>query len=100
MTDYSTCNHSSEHNRQSSDHESTNTQTQMSHGRTPEELEYYRAFLDQLLGVVRDGNQATVERVLSVIRSGASHQEIFAAMSEVLEINGQPNGEGHRETRA
>ena len=71
----------------------------MSGGRTPEELEYYRAFLDQLLGVVRDGNPATVERVLSVIRSGASHQEISAAMSEALEVNGQPNGEGHRETR-
>ena len=71
----------------------------MSDGRTPEQLEYYRAFLDQLLGVVRDGNPATVERVLSVIRSGASHQEIFAAMSQVLQVNGQPNGEGHRETR-
>lgn len=97
MTDHSTCNHSSGRNHQSSDHEATNTQTD---GRTPEELEYYRAFLDQLLGVVRDGNQATVERVLAVIRSGASHQEIFAAMSGVLEINGQRNGEGHRETRA
>ena len=96
MTDHSTCNLSSEHNHESSDHEATNTQTD---GRTPEELEYYRAFLDQLLGVVRDGNPATVERVLSVIRSGASHQEISAAMSEALEVNGQPNGEGHRETR-
>ena len=96
MTDHSTCNHFSERNHQGSDHEATNTQTD---GRTPEELEYYRAFLDQLLGVVRDGNQATVERVLAVIRSGASHQEISAAMSEALEVNGQPNGEGHRETR-
>ena len=69
----------------------------MPDGRNPEEVEYYRTFLDQLLGVVRDGNQATVERVLSVIRSGASHQEIFAAMSGLLEMNGQPNGAGHRE---
>ncbi|PLN74720.1 hypothetical protein BDW42DRAFT_54317 [Aspergillus taichungensis] len=49
--------------------------------RSIEGLEYYRVFLEQLLNLVCHGDQATVARMVSIIRSGASQQEIFAALS-------------------
>lgn len=50
--------------------------------RLAEELVYYRSFLEQLLGLVRNGDQDTVNQMVSMIRSDASHQQILAALSE------------------
>ncbi|PYI02563.1 hypothetical protein BO78DRAFT_217720 [Aspergillus sclerotiicarbonarius CBS 121057] len=57
--------------------------------RLAEELEYYRNFLEQLLGLVRDGDQEDVNRMISIIRSDASPQEILTALSENTADNAQ-----------
>jgi Mg2+/Co2+ transporter CorC len=51
--------------------------------------EYYRSFLEQLLDVVCNGEEETVSEVISVIRSGASHDEILAAMPASRGSGGQ-----------
>ncbi|PKY02960.1 hypothetical protein P168DRAFT_319505 [Aspergillus campestris IBT 28561] len=72
--------HDSNRNRDTS-HDSSTDQSQPSE-RSLEDLEYYRVFLEQLLSLVCHGDQATVARMVSIIRSGASQQEIFAALSQ------------------
>ncbi|OJI85856.1 hypothetical protein ABZX51_001212 [Aspergillus tubingensis] len=57
--------------------------------RLTEELVYYRSFLEQLLGLVRNGDQDTVNQMVSMIRSDASHQQILAALSENSANDGQ-----------
>ncbi|RAL05104.1 uncharacterized protein BO80DRAFT_177066 [Aspergillus ibericus CBS 121593] len=57
--------------------------------RLAEELVYYRSFLEQLLGFVRNGDQEVVNRMVSIIRSDASHQEILTALSENAADNTQ-----------
>ncbi|OJJ75477.1 hypothetical protein ASPBRDRAFT_370536 [Aspergillus brasiliensis CBS 101740] len=57
--------------------------------RLAEELVYYRSFLEQLLGLVRNGDQDTVNQMVSMIRSDASHQQILAALSENSANDGQ-----------
>ncbi|RAK87025.1 hypothetical protein BO79DRAFT_256966 [Aspergillus costaricaensis CBS 115574] len=57
--------------------------------RLAEELVYYRSFLEQLLEVVRNGDQDTVNQMVSMIRSDASQQQILAALSENSANDGQ-----------
>ncbi|PYH94123.1 hypothetical protein BO71DRAFT_326121, partial [Aspergillus ellipticus CBS 707.79] len=54
-----------------------------------EDLNYYRGFLEQLLALVRNGDQATVNQMVSTIRSDASHQEILTLLSQASGDNGQ-----------
>ncbi|GFF39054.1 hypothetical protein IFM46972_05758 [Aspergillus udagawae] len=69
-------------------------QSQSQDGRI-EDKEYYTNFLEQLLGLVRHGDQATVSRMISVIRSGASQEEILRTLSE-MSNNNRPRQEGNR----
>ena len=66
-------------------------------GRLAEDLIHYRSFIEQLLGLLRNGDQETVNRVVSMIRADASHQEILTALSEIATDNTQTaQGDGGR----
>ncbi|OJJ43262.1 hypothetical protein ASPZODRAFT_1187186 [Penicilliopsis zonata CBS 506.65] len=54
------------------------------------DLRYHRDFLDRLLRFVSTEDQNSVAYVISVIRAGASHEGILAAMDRMLA--GQSNG--------
>ncbi|KAE8349090.1 hypothetical protein BDV28DRAFT_152216 [Aspergillus coremiiformis] len=49
--------------------------------RQSEDSDYYRNFLEQLLDLVCSENQEIVTQLVSIIRSGASQNEILAAIS-------------------
>ncbi|GFF66633.1 hypothetical protein IFM62136_06693 [Aspergillus lentulus] len=72
-------------------------QSQSQDGRI-EDTEYYTNFLQQLLGLVRHGDQETVSRMISVIRSGASQEEILKTLSEISNNTGHDQ-EGNRGNR-
>ncbi|KAJ5205739.1 hypothetical protein N7472_002187 [Penicillium cf. griseofulvum] len=49
------------------------------------DLNYYRKFLKDLVGVIRDSHSESVARIVSLIRSGASNEEIHIALQRVRE---------------
>ncbi|KAF9883209.1 hypothetical protein FE257_003866 [Aspergillus nanangensis] len=59
-----------------------------------ESVEYYRTFLERLLHLVCNGDQATVSQLIAVIRSGASHERILSAISQVQELHDRLNPDG------
>ncbi|KAE8371416.1 hypothetical protein BDV26DRAFT_276141 [Aspergillus bertholletiae] len=44
-----------------------------------EYVDYYRGFLNQLLDLLESEDQPIVDRIVGLIRSGASQEEVFAA---------------------
>ena len=66
--------------------------------RIQDRVQYYQSFLQQFLGVVGSSDEATVARIVSLIRSGASQQEILTALSQNTEGNDQA-GQGRRSER-
>ncbi|KAF7121740.1 hypothetical protein CNMCM5793_009293 [Aspergillus hiratsukae] len=65
------------------------------HDERVEDTEYYTNFLEQIMGLVRNGDQAAVSRMISVIRSGASQEDILKAISEISN-NSRDGQEGNR----
>lgn len=63
--------------------------------RLAENPAYYKNFLEQLLDLVRNNDQADVSRMVSVIRSGASHEEILDAISVVQDESNNTGQNGH-----
>ncbi|GKZ37299.1 hypothetical protein AbraIFM66950_008785 [Aspergillus brasiliensis] len=49
--------------------------------RAQEDLKYYRGFVEQLLEALRYSDHATIDGILDVIRSGATHDEIRAVLA-------------------
>ncbi|OQE43124.1 hypothetical protein PENCOP_c003G08798 [Penicillium coprophilum] len=47
------------------------------------DLNYYRTFLENLVSVMRDAHSESVARIVSLIRSGASNEEIHIALQRV-----------------
>ncbi|KAE8146321.1 hypothetical protein BDV25DRAFT_143822 [Aspergillus avenaceus] len=79
---------------QNSNYETPNTDSQ-SPGRSTDDSDYYKIFLEQLLDLVCNEDQETVARLVSVIRSGASHQDILAAISQVQSVNSHVEENGN-----
>ncbi|KAB8212889.1 hypothetical protein BDV33DRAFT_185946, partial [Aspergillus novoparasiticus] len=52
-----------------------------------QELQYYRTFLHQLCQVIRECNSTHVDELLSLIRQGATNENIKAAVEEYLRLN-------------
>ncbi|KAI9045065.1 uncharacterized protein KD926_010388 [Aspergillus affinis] len=48
-----------------------------------EGFRYYKDFLEQLLDLVRRNDQADLDRIISMIRSGASNKDILTVLVEV-----------------
>ncbi|KAI9926676.1 hypothetical protein MW887_003769 [Aspergillus wentii] len=85
--------HGTDHRNQSSGYQTVSATSRVPDGLGHDELQYYRSFLNQLLDLVCNGDQDTVNQMVNVIRSGASHEDILAAMSRVSEGNGR-SGQG------
>ncbi|KXG51044.1 uncharacterized protein PGRI_066160 [Penicillium griseofulvum] len=51
------------------------------------DLNYYRKFLEDLVGVMRDAHSESVAQIVSLIRSGASNEEIHIALQRVREAS-------------
>ncbi|KGO65683.1 hypothetical protein PITC_007990 [Penicillium italicum] len=51
------------------------------------DLNYYRKFLEDLVAVMRDAHSDSVAQLVSLIRSGASNQEIYNALQRVQNEN-------------
>ncbi|CAI7605360.1 unnamed protein product [Penicillium bialowiezense] len=47
------------------------------------DLNYYRTFLEDLVAVMRDGDADAVSRIVTLIRSGASNEEIYHAIQQL-----------------
>ncbi|KAL4786761.1 hypothetical protein BJX76DRAFT_70274 [Aspergillus varians] len=75
---------------QAGGHEATNIET--------ETAEYYQTFLGRLLTLVSHGQPEAVNRLIEFIRSGASQQQIFEALSELGADDGSSGSENR--TRA
>lgn len=60
--------------------------------RSIEELQHRQNVLVALLELIRDGDQATVNRVISAIRSNNSHEEVIRALSELTGVSNGRNG--------
>lgn len=60
------------------------------------DTEYYRSFVGQLLDVVGSQDDATVSRMIELIRSGASQQDIWTALSQ---YSAEENGSRNRNRR-
>ncbi|KAL2853422.1 hypothetical protein BJY01DRAFT_244042 [Aspergillus pseudoustus] len=48
-----------------------------------ENAEYYQTFLRRLIATISHEQPEVVDRLITIIRSGASQQEIFRALSEL-----------------
>lgn len=53
-----------------------------------QEVHYYRGLLERLLDLVAHGDEQAVSRMISVIRSGASHDAILTTLAE---LSGESN---------
>ncbi|KAJ5717994.1 hypothetical protein N7488_003640 [Penicillium malachiteum] len=63
--------------------------------REDREMIYYNSLLQKLLDLIAHGDEASVARVISTIRSGASHDqilEIIDQFSNAGRTNGASNG--------
>ncbi|KAJ6113823.1 hypothetical protein N7523_007140 [Penicillium sp. IBT 18751x] len=49
------------------------------------ELRHYNLLLEQLLGLISSGEEESVSRVISVIRSGGSHRQILDIIEQQSE---------------
>ncbi|RDH26869.1 hypothetical protein BDQ94DRAFT_154882 [Aspergillus welwitschiae] len=58
------------------------------------ELQYYKDLLERLLSFIRHADREDIFQVISVIRSNASNERIFSAISEAMEVNGDTNNDG------
>ncbi|KAH8434810.1 uncharacterized protein LDX57_012443 [Aspergillus melleus] len=60
-----------------------------------EKLRYYKDYLEQVLDLVRHNDQADLDRMVSVIRSGASDKEILAVLAELQGEVNHTGQDGH-----
>ncbi|KAJ5504499.1 hypothetical protein N7463_007373 [Penicillium fimorum] len=47
------------------------------------DLNYYRKFLEDLVAVMRDAHSESIARIISLIRSGASNEDIHIALQRI-----------------
>ncbi|KAJ5202549.1 hypothetical protein N7449_004628 [Penicillium cf. viridicatum] len=66
----------SEHNNDSPEHRQQIRQQE-------HDLNYYRRFLEDLVAVMRDAHSDSVARLVLLIRSGASNEDIYNALRRV-----------------
>lgn len=63
----------------------------------PSDRAYYHFFLSKLLELISHGEEEEVSRIVSVIRSGASHRQILDIIERFPESGSrESNGVSHR----
>ncbi|KAJ6008018.1 hypothetical protein N7540_011994 [Penicillium herquei] len=83
----------------SSGETSRNSTSNASLDRDDREMIYYNSLLQKLLDLIAHGDEASVARVISTIRSGASHDQILELIDQFSNsgsTNGSSNGTSSR----
>ncbi|KAJ5129744.1 C6 transcription factor SndA [Penicillium bovifimosum] len=79
------CTECSTHARECIFDEAADRRRKTSAKRTKEQLEHYRSFVDDLLGLIRDRDGPTVQSIVNMIRSGADPGAIRDLLTRILE---------------
>lgn len=58
-------------------------------------MAYYHSFLHKLLELISNGQEEEVSRIISVIRSGASHRQILDMIEQLSESSSRPGRESN-----
>lgn len=53
--------------------------------RTQEDLENVRSFVENMLSVIRDGNEENTELIITLVRAGAPLEEIQAVVEQLAD---------------
>ncbi|OQE25339.1 hypothetical protein PENSTE_c006G06417 [Penicillium steckii] len=61
-------------------------------GQRPHDEEFYSSFLSKLLAVIGHADETSVTRVISVVRSGASHDQILQLVEEISQRTNRTSG--------
>ena len=58
-------------------------------------MAYYESFLDKLLQIISHGDDQSIRRIISVIRSGASHRQIRDVLDQISITPGPSGGQSY-----
>ncbi|KAJ5468255.1 C6 transcription factor SndA [Penicillium sp. IBT 31633x] len=85
------CTECSLHNRECVFDEAADRRRKASAKRTQDQLDHFRSFVDDLIGLIRDRDGPTVQSIVNTIRSGADLGLIRDMLTRILEEDiGQP----------
>jgi hypothetical protein len=85
------CTECSTHARDCVFDEAADRRRKASAKRTQDQLDHFRSFLDDLIGLIRESDGQTVQLIVDTIRSGADPRHIRDTLTRILENDvGQP----------
>ncbi|QQK40658.1 C6 transcription factor SndA, putative [Penicillium digitatum] len=83
------CTECSTHARECVFDEAADRRRKASAKRTQDQLDHFRSFVDDLIGLIRDGDGETVQYIVNTIRSGATPGQIRDALTSILDNENQ-----------
>ncbi|KAJ5616750.1 C6 transcription factor SndA [Penicillium hordei] len=81
------CTECSTHARECVFDEAADRRRKASAKRVQDQLDYFRSFVDDLIGLIRDGDRQTVQTMVDTIRSGATSGDVRDLLNSILEEN-------------
>ncbi|KAJ5164127.1 uncharacterized protein N7500_005957 [Penicillium coprophilum] len=84
------CTECSTHARECVFDEAADRRRKASAKRIQDQLDHFRSFVDDLIGLIRDSDGPTVQLIVNTIRSGATPGEIRDTLTRILEDHHQP----------
>ncbi|PLB55375.1 hypothetical protein P170DRAFT_470794 [Aspergillus steynii IBT 23096] len=89
----SPCSECALHGRECIVDEFADKRRKISAKRTEESLKFYRGFVEELLEAIRSGDGPSIESIVNIIRSGASHKEIHSVITQILSQKPREDGD-------
>ncbi|KAH8427841.1 Zn(II)2Cys6 transcription factor domain-containing protein [Aspergillus melleus] len=89
----SSCSECALHGRDCIVDEFADKRRKISAKRTEESLKYYRGFVEELLEAIRSGDGSSIESIVNIIRSGASHKGIHSVVTRILNQSPREDGD-------
>ncbi|KAJ6139014.1 C6 transcription factor SndA [Penicillium samsonianum] len=83
------CTECSTHARECVFDEAADRRRKASAKRIQDQLDHFRSFVDDLLGLIRDSDRPTVQLIVNTIRSGATPGQIRETLTRLLEDDSQ-----------
>ncbi|KAJ5209576.1 C6 transcription factor SndA [Penicillium cf. viridicatum] len=85
------CTECSTHARECVFDEAADRRRKASAKRVQDQLDYFRSFVDDLIGLIRDSDRQTVQTMVDTIRSGATPGDVRDLLNSILEEESQSN---------
>ncbi|OQE05771.1 hypothetical protein PENVUL_c022G03308 [Penicillium vulpinum] len=85
------CTECSTHARECVFDEAADRRRKASAKRIQDQLDHFRSFVDDLIGLIRESDGTTVQSIVNTIRSGATPGEIRDYLTRLLEDDNQPD---------